>query len=233
MPVTAESSAPYAPATAVMSLVERHRNKGLPSPVDGEVLARASVPDSLIPRTLQALRTLDLLDSEGRPSPVFEGIRLAPEAEYQQRLQEWLQGAYADALRFVNPATDDETAIRDAFRSYNPVGMQPRMVSLFTGLFRAAGVSPEKPAPVKRTLKLVSSKSKSGATAAAAKAPLSPPPPPPPPTHKPGDEGGLSDKALEYKLVDLMKDDDIQDEERTAIWTLVQYLTRRAKKASA
>lgn len=40
----------------------------------------------------------------------------------------------------------------------------------------------------------------------------------------------MSDKALEYKLIDLLRDEEIQDAERQAIWTLVQYLTRRAKK---
>lgn len=43
----------------------------------------------------------------------------------------------------------------------------------------------------------------------------------------------ISDKALEYKLVDLMKEDDVEDEERSAIWTLIQYLTRKGKAAKA
>ena len=144
MTVTADKPAPYAPASAIMNLVERHRGKGLPSPVDADVLARAGISDSLIPRTLQALQTLDLIDESGAPSEVLEGIRLAPEAEYQQRLAEWLNAVYADALAFVDPATDAETQIRDAFRSYKPVGQQSRMVSLFRGLFTAAGVMPER-----------------------------------------------------------------------------------------
>ena len=44
----------------------------------------------------------------------------------------------------------------------------------------------------------------------------------------PNDE--ISDKALEYKLVDLMKDDGVGDDERAAIWTLIQYLTAKSKK---
>jgi hypothetical protein len=112
--------------------------------VDADVLLRAGVSDSLVPRTLQALRTLDLLTADGRPSEVFEGIRLAPSAEYQTRLAEWLNAAYADALAFIDPATDDEVAIRDAFRKYIPTGQQGRMVTLFMGLFTAAGVMPER-----------------------------------------------------------------------------------------
>lgn len=167
MPVTVDQPAPYAPASAILELIERHRNKGLPQVVDADVLARAGISDSLIPRTLQALKTLDLLTEDGRPSQVFEGIRLAPTAEYQQRLTEWLNAAYADALSYVDPATDDEVAMRDAFRKYIPTGQQARMVTLFMGLFTAAGVMPQraKAAPPKRTAQANgSAKPKSGPT---------------------------------------------------------------------
>lgn len=145
MPVTADRPAPYAPTSAILTLIERHRNRGLPSPINADVLARAGISDSLVPRTLQSLQTLDLVDEEGRPTQILEAIRLAPQAEYQRRLADWLTATYADALTFIDPATADETAIRDAFRSYKPTGMQSRMVSLFSGLFAAAGIAPEKP----------------------------------------------------------------------------------------
>jgi hypothetical protein len=142
MPVVTDQPAPYAPASAVLDLIERHRNKGLPALIDADVLIRAGVSDSLVPRTLQALKALDLVTEDGRPSDTFEGIRLAPTAEYHQTLKEWLTSAYADALSYVDPASDDEVAIRDAFRKYVPTGQQGRMVSLFMGLFTAAGVMP-------------------------------------------------------------------------------------------
>jgi hypothetical protein len=50
----------------------------------------------------------------------------------------------------VDPATASDTDIRDAFRKYSPTGQQDRMVSLFIGLFTAAGVMPPRdrsPAP--------------------------------------------------------------------------------------
>lgn len=151
MPVTADKSAPYAPPSVILDLIERHRVRGLPSPVNSEVLARAGVSESLIPRTLQALQALDLIDQDGKPTETFEGIRLAPEGEYKQRLGEWLNAAYADVMSFVDPSKDDETKVRDAFRSYIPVGQQTRMVTLFLGLCAAAGLSPEKPAQPRRS----------------------------------------------------------------------------------
>lgn len=146
MPVTTASAAPYAPASAILDIIKRYRAKGLPVPITAEVLGRASVSDSLIPRTLQALQTLDLIDAQGAPTGTLEGLRLAPESEFKQRLAEWLNAAYADVLQFIDPATADEVMVRDAFRSYNPIGQQPRMVTLFIGLYAAAGVGPQKDA---------------------------------------------------------------------------------------
>src|SRR5207237_8351825 len=124
MPVTKDRAGAYAPTSAILSLVHRHRDRGLPSPVNAEVLARAGVSDSLIPRTLQSLQALDLISEDGTPTETLEGLRLAPEAEFKDRLGQWLTAAYADALQFVDPATDDEVKIRDAFRHYVPTGQQ-------------------------------------------------------------------------------------------------------------
>lgn len=149
MPVTRGTTGPYTSPSAVLSVIEKHRNKGLPSPIDADTLARAGVSESLIPRTLQALVALDLLNEEYAPTETLEGLRLAPEAEYKERMADWLRHAYADALSFIEPDSD-ETAIRDAFRSYKPTGQQTRMVTLFTGLFTAAGLrepSARKPPP--------------------------------------------------------------------------------------
>jgi hypothetical protein len=140
MPVTSERPAPYTSPTAILGIIDRYRNRGLQSPFTAEVLGRAGVSDSLIPRTLQALQALDLINEDGTPTETLEGLRRIPEAEYQNRLQEWLKGAYEEVFTFVDPSTDSSTAIRDAFRTYEPVGQQSRMVTLFMGLCEAAGL---------------------------------------------------------------------------------------------
>jgi hypothetical protein len=139
MTVTTANPAPYAPASAILDIIDRYRNRGLAKPFTSEVLGRAGVSDSLIPRVLQALQTLDLVDEAGNPTETLEALRRASEPEFKNQLTAWVSGAYADVMQFVN-ASDDETAIRDAFRSYNPVGQQPRMVALFMGLCRSAGM---------------------------------------------------------------------------------------------
>jgi hypothetical protein len=125
----------------VIELIQRHRSRGLPSPVDADVLARAGISPSLIPRTLQSMIGLDLITEKGELTPLFEGIRKAPEAEYKQHVLQWLNTTYADVLAFADPATDDETKIRDAFRQYKPYGQQERMVTLFLKLYAHAGVA--------------------------------------------------------------------------------------------
>lgn len=144
MPVTKDSAAPYAPGSAILGVVSRHRAKGLPSVIDLDVLTRAGVSETLAPRTLQALKSLDLIGDDGKLTETFEGLRLAPEAEYQQRMGDWLRSAYADVLTYVEPETATETDLRDAFRTYVPTGQQTRMISLFQALFAAAGLAPER-----------------------------------------------------------------------------------------
>lgn len=139
MPLTKDQSAPYAPASAILEILNRNRSRGLPSPIDKEILARAGVSESLVPRTLQSMQILDLIDENGNHTETLEGLRLAPEAEYKGKLRQWLDAAYSDVLQFVDPEQDDEIKVRDAFRPFKPTGMQDRMVTLFTGLYTAAG----------------------------------------------------------------------------------------------
>lgn len=145
MAVTRGRPAPYTAASAVVEIINRYRHRGLPTPVDKEVLARAGVADGLISRTLYTIQVLDLIDESGTPTQTFEALQLAPEAEFKKRMEEWLKEAYADVFSYVDPSKDDEIRVRDAFRSYQPVGQQGRMVALFMGLCAAAGLIPEKP----------------------------------------------------------------------------------------
>ena len=145
MAVTADKPAPYAPASAIKDVIDRYRNRGLTTPINAVVLGRAGISDSLIPRVLQALVTFDLIDESGMPTPILEGLRVAAEADFQPMLAQWLKATYADVFAFVDPTHDDETRVRDAFRNYQPIGQQSRMVTLFQGLCAAAGLMPEKP----------------------------------------------------------------------------------------
>lgn len=140
MPIQPNGIAPYAPPATVLSVIERARDRGLPSPVTKDVLLRAGVPESLMPRTLQALQSLELINEDGTWTQNLETLRRAPEAEFQSRLAEIIRAVYADVFQFVDPAKDNGTAVRDAFRGYTPHGQQDRMVTLFQGLCQKAGI---------------------------------------------------------------------------------------------
>ena len=222
MPVTADKPAPYATTPSILEIIERHRNKGLSTPVNAEVLARCGIADSLVPRTLQALVTLDLITEDGQLTETIEGLRLAPESEYQQRLAEWLNSAYEDALAYVDPATSTDSEIRDAFRTYKPIGQQSRMVTLFQGLYAAAGIGSERPrsAPRKSSPK----KGSDGGQAVPPKTKKRAPAPTPTPSPTPAPTPKRTDKPLEYQLVDLLTkasgDQDVMD----AIIKVVTFL---------
>lgn len=147
MAVSADKPGPYTSPKVVLDLISRHRSRGLPSPVDSDVLTRGGVTESMVARTIQSLYALGLINESSEITDVFEGLRLAPEGEFKSRLKEWLDAAYADVLQFVDPATDGEIAVRDAFRNYKPVGQQDRMVTLFIRLYEAAGIGTPKSDP--------------------------------------------------------------------------------------
>lgn len=140
MAVSKDKAAPYASIGSILDILNRYRSRGMPTPFSSEVLGRAGVSDSLIPRTLQSLQVLELMDKNGMPTDTLEALRLAPTTEYPQRLEEWLKSVYADVFAFVEPSTDDEERIRDAFRHYTPTGQQDRMVKLFISLCEEAGI---------------------------------------------------------------------------------------------
>ena len=133
-------NAPYAPTSAVTSFIDAYRNRPLPTPIDAAVLGRVGIAETIVPRTLQALKLLDLLDVGGNPTTALQDLRKAGSQEFRVRLAEIIRAAYADVFTYSDPATDDHARIEDAFRSYEPVSMRPRMVRLFLGLCAEAGI---------------------------------------------------------------------------------------------
>ena len=76
----------------------------------------------------------------------FERLRQAKTEEFPGVLAEIIQAAYLPVFTIVNPATDSDTAIADAFRGYEPGPQRQKMISLFRGLCVRAGiVEPSRP----------------------------------------------------------------------------------------
>jgi len=141
--------APYAPVRNVLAVITRLRERGLPDRLGIQELTSIGIPAGNASRTLAALRFLGLLDNEGQRNPIFERLRRATSEEYPAVLAEILRSAYAPIFTIVDPAQDDEGAVQDAFRQYEPQAQRARMVTLFVNLCREAGLFPE--GPLERT----------------------------------------------------------------------------------
>ena len=140
MPIQPNGIAPYAPSATILSVIDRARDRGLPPVVTKDVLIRAGVAETLVPRVLQSLQLLELINEDGTWTQNLETLRRCPEAELQQRMGEIVRSVYADVFQYIDPAKDSATQVRDAFRSYTPHGQQDRMVTLFLGLCQRGGI---------------------------------------------------------------------------------------------
>jgi hypothetical protein len=138
------STGAYAPTAAVVAVIDRYRDRGLPAPIDPDTLVRAGLTtESLAPRTVQSLKLLDLLDDAMQPTAELVALGKVPTDQFKERLAAVLRTAYADVFKFVDPATDDYARIRDQFRPYTPPSLRDRMATLFLGLIEYAGIVPE------------------------------------------------------------------------------------------
>ena len=141
MALQPDGPAPYTTAQAAIIPLDSWRERGLGVPITPDVLVRAGVSESLGNRTLMSLRQLGLVDEDGRPSPQMEELRLARgQDEYQVRLQEWVQGVYADVLQYADPSVDGSDRVAEAFRTYLPKGQRRGMAALLIGLWKYAGL---------------------------------------------------------------------------------------------
>jgi hypothetical protein len=172
--------APYAPTRAAMDTITRFRDRGLPSPLNAKALETVGVAATMAPRTLQALRFLGLLDDDDNPTELFQRLKRASTDEYQGQLAEVVRAAYIQVFAIVDPATDGDIAIADAFRAFEPSKQREKMISLFRGLCAEAGIIEQ--ARQRSTAR----RPRQEGAAQRSRARHTPPPPPP------GDGGGTA-----------------------------------------
>lgn len=132
--------APYAPVQNVVEFIHKVRDRELAQPVTLATLEAIGIPEGNRPRTLQALKFLRVLQEDGYYDEAAEQLKLAGTDEYPEVLAGLLRSAYALVFKMVDPATDPEYRIADAFRQYQPDGQRSRMVTLFLGLCAEAGI---------------------------------------------------------------------------------------------
>lgn len=135
--------APYSRLEPIRKVLERIRNRGLPSPITSATLEELGIAVGNAYQVLQTLKFLDLIDEDGNLTVPYEQLRQASTQEYPSVLADIIRKAYHHIFTIIDPATDDATQINDAFRKYDPPGQRDRMTWLFLGLCRMAGIVPD------------------------------------------------------------------------------------------
>jgi hypothetical protein len=135
-----EERRPYAPAANVVAVLERVRRVNLPDVVDTDLLRIAGVSEGAMTRVVYALRFLRLTEANGRPSDRLRAIARAPEEDWRDLLAGVIREAYASDFARLDPGQDTQPRIVSAFKRYEPRSQTERMVMLFLGLCRAAGI---------------------------------------------------------------------------------------------
>lgn len=131
---------PYAPAANVVAVLDRVRRVNLPDVIDNGVLRLAGVSEGAMGRVNYALRFLGLVDPNGRPTDRLRALARADDEEGRDLLAAVVREAYASDFARLDPAQDPQPRIVSAFQRYEPRSQIERMVMLFLGLCRAAGI---------------------------------------------------------------------------------------------
>ncbi|MGI8872028.1 MAG: DUF5343 domain-containing protein [Candidatus Limnocylindria bacterium] len=142
---------PYAAAANVLAVLDRARRVNLPERINADFFGLVGIPEVSRGRVTEALRFLGITDEDGRPTDLLRSYARAPDDETRDLLAAIVRDAYAEDFARLDPATDPQSRIIAAFRRYQPRSQSPRMVMLFLGLSRAAGL-PVLDAPRERSM---------------------------------------------------------------------------------
>src|SRR6266849_5304253 len=137
-----EKTAPYGPYANVLTVIRHARERDLKEPVTSQLITTIGIPEGNATRAMQALRFLKLLDEEGYLTESFRLLSNAPSDEYPGLLEQILRDAYELVFMALKPATATDQQYINAFRLYQPKAQRNRMIILFKGLCREAGLIP-------------------------------------------------------------------------------------------
>jgi hypothetical protein len=143
---------PYAAPANIIAVLKRVRSRNLPERIDSDFLRLAEVPEASYRRVTVALRFLGLIDEGQRPTDTLKALAAARDEEYGNLLSTAIRDAYKEDFDRIDPAEDTHAKIVAAFQPYQPRSQTDRMVMLFLGLCREAGI-PVSEAPRERKMK--------------------------------------------------------------------------------
>jgi hypothetical protein len=125
----------------------------MPAELTPRVLTSLDVARGNADRILYTLAFLGLTDESGKKTAQAERLRRTRDTEYVRLLAELVHHSYAQIFAAVDPATEGDLALLDAFRPFEPVGQRDRMITLFLALCREAQIVPGGPIQSKSRLR--------------------------------------------------------------------------------
>jgi hypothetical protein len=218
---------PYATFSPFINFFNKLRDSQIPARIDPTVFGKAS--GSLSYSIIAALKSLKLIAQDGSPTAEFVALVKASDEERGPLLREAMKHAYPTLYggQFPIKAASAGQFDEHIRENYEAKGSTvDKVASFFIAAANYAQIE---------ISDLIKARKPSYSSASSGKSKRQ---------RKTGDEAPqnsngvsqrqqveITDKALEYKLVDLMREDGIEADQRDAIWTLLQYLTAKAKAA--
>jgi hypothetical protein len=218
---------PYAPFSTLLNVFNKLRETTVPSRIDPSVFGNMSGGASY--SIIAALKFLKLIREDGTPVSQLAELVNAEDQARKPIIRKILRDRYPTLfdgqidLRTVSAGQFDDH-IREAFDVKGSTVDKVAAFFIAAATFADEPISPHlkarKPIAPSSTSRKSSKQRKNDAEGET----LPPHDPPPPPESQ--------SKPLEYQLIDLMSEPDIEDEVRQSIWALVQYLTKRKAKTT-
>lgn len=221
---------PYATYGTFSNFINKLRDTTVPSRIDPSVFGNAS--GSVSYSVIAALKSLKLVEEDGKPTPGFVELVKASDEARKPLLESVIRSGYpslfADGIDLSNAtAAEFDEHVRKEFDVQGST--VDKIAAFFIAAAGAAGIelSPHlkarKPVSASPSSKRSSRQRKKEAESAEAQERVAPPPPPPP----------ITEKALEYRLVDLMSEAASDAEVLSAIVKVVTWLKTRHQHQKA
>jgi len=218
-------SPPYATFSSFINFINKLRDATVPSRIDPSVFG--SVSGSLAYSIIAALKSLKLISDAGLPTQEFIALVNASDKERPAIWRPIMERTYPSLLSSDIDLTNITAGHFDEHlrNEFNVQGSTVDKVALFFIAGAKLANIPLSGLLLSRKPVATSNAAKKSAKQRKREVPDD------------GDDVGadpqplpLVQKALEYQLIDLMSEPDIDEEVKQSIWQLVQYLTARKAK---
>jgi hypothetical protein len=135
-------AAPYAPWSAIANVLTAKRRNPELTRFGAQELSELGIRESIVPRTVQSLRLLELIDEDGVATEAFDGLATRSRTDVSSKLGALVRRVYAPVFAYVDPKLATQEEVAEAFNQFGPPSQRDRMVTLFTHLLRQARMTP-------------------------------------------------------------------------------------------